>query len=240
MSSPKVFSSFEVVRMSREEILRLGPEQFRGDMTLPALWHLMEVFGAVWFRPHDPREPHIAEPNGGCSNGFVDTAQILKYPNLRALFARLLVRRLRSKYHRSVIEWVASSNRGESAAIASAVAECLSVAEDDRHRTRIWKPSLRVHPGEVVLQVEDQVADVSALQGVRNEMRASGLYQPDYVPFVLAIVRCHGVDEFGNVPILHLVHYNIRTWTEEECPYCQGGTSERIELDQRDRLPGSA
>ncbi len=230
MSSNGIFSSAEIAEMGQEEILRLTPEDFRGDMDQRTLQRILEKCGALWLHSSDPAAPHAELPSRECSNGFVDVSCVLQYPNLCELLARLLVRKLRANYFRGV-RWVATSDEA-AAPLASAVADCISLTKEGPKSTRVWESSIPIQPDEPVLQVEGEVITLDALERTRRSIREEN---PDGVTFASAVLTVVHHPTFhwleGGSLVAFLFRVDIETWEQEECPLCKAG-SERLRLGQ--------
>lgn len=235
----------DIKKMDLASLRALDPSDVQGILTSTTLRRIFEACDALWLHSGDPKAPHAELTSGRCSDGFVDVLRVLKHVNLCRIMAHQLLSRLRD--HVSAyqllsrlrdddgrVDWVIGSDHA-GATLSFAVASLIPDAQHDftekgPDKTQVWK-RFAIEPGEVVLQVEELVTTTGTLQAVRDGIRAGNPTPVTFAPFVLALVHRSDVYEFEGSPIVHLAHYDIKTWAPEECPLCAAG-SERLRPKQ--------
>ena len=193
----------------------------RGFLSPEEIRHIFETCDALWLHDGDMSKPHAELTSGKCSNGFVDVLRVLRYTNLCQILADQLVHRLHEQ-RGGIVDWVIGSDHA-GATLSFAVAAHLNALHDFTEKgpdkAQIWK-RFEVRPGEVVLQVEELVTTTGTLQAVRNGVRAGNPHPVTFAPLTMCLVHRAPVYEFDGSPIVSLVHWDIQTWTPEECPLC--------------------
>lgn len=195
------------------------------DLTIAEYRHILEACDALWLHDGKPSSPHAELTSGKCSSGFVDVLRMLRYTNLCDIMAGQLVRQLLKRYD-GPIDWVIGSDHA-GATLSYAVAARLNAQHDFTEKgpdkTQVWK-RFEIAPDEVVLQVEELVTTTSTLQAVRAGIRAGNPHPVQFAPYVLTLVHRTYLTTFEDEPILFAAHYDIKTWTPEECPLCKEGS----------------
>jgi len=218
-----------VVLMDLAALRNLTWENFDRDMTTAEFRHIFETCDALWLHSGDPEAPHAELTNGDCSNGFIDTLRVLRYSNLCEIMAQQLVRKLRKEYEGKV-DWVIGSDHA-GATLSFAVAAKLMAQHDftekGEGKTQVWK-RFAIEPEEIVLQVEELITTTGTLRAVREGIRLGTIqnhpHPVSFAPLSLVLVHRSNIFEFEGEPIIYMEHYDIQSWTPEECPLCARGS----------------
>lgn len=59
---------------------------------------------------------------------------------------------------------------------------------------------------------------------VREGIRQGNPSPVEFTPFVATLVHRSNIYEIEESPVIYLTHYDIDTWTPEECPLCKLGS----------------
>ncbi|HVV14897.1 MAG TPA: hypothetical protein VHD55_00620 [Candidatus Paceibacterota bacterium] len=217
----------DVLKMGLPELRKLQVDDFGVLMSRAEFDHILETCQALWLHSGKPQDPHALLTSLRHSDGFVDTLRMLRYANLCMIMAQQVVLRLQECYDDRV-DWVIGSDHA-GATLSFAVAYLLGAKHDfsekdpKNDKKQIWK-RFEIEPGEVVLQVEELVTTTQTLHAVRDAIRAGNSTPVQFAPIVMTLVHRSDTLEFEGGPIGHVVHYDIKSWTAEECPLCAGGS----------------
>ena len=218
----------EILGMDLQVMRRLRYQDVwaqRGFLSHEEICHIFRACDALWLHNGDPRAPHAELTSGKCSNGFVDVLRVLRYTNLCLLMADQLERKMRRQYN-GVIDWVIGSDHAGatlSFAVAASMRAQHDFTEKGPDKTQVWK-RFEILPGETVLQVEELVTTTGTLQAVRRGIRGGNHFRVEFAPVVATLVNRSSITEFDGNPIVHMVHFDIQSWTPEECPLCAAGS----------------
>lgn len=216
--------------MSPEQLRELLPEEIDWRLSTASIRLIFEACDAMWLHDGDPSKPHAKLTSGKCSNGFINTLQVLSYTNLCQIMAGQIFRELRER-HDGAIDWVVGSDHA-SATLSYQLAALLGCRHDftekevDRatgEKTQVWK-RFQIKPGEVVLQVEELVTTAKTLLQVREALRAGNDEPVDFAPLALTLVHRSECVEIEGDPIRYGGHWDIHTWDQSECPLCKEGS----------------
>jgi len=217
-----------ILEMDLDALRRLHRTQ-RGRLTPEEIRHIFETCSALWLHSGDMTRPHAELTSGRCSNGFVDVLRVLRYTNLCELLARQLGIKITDVY-KGRVDWVVGSDHAAatlSFAVASFNGAQHDFTEKGPDKTQLWK-RFEIGRDEVVLQVEELVTTTGTLQAVRDGLRrAYPEHEVQFAPVVACLVHRAPTYEFEGSPIVSLTHFDIQTWTPEECPLCAAG-SQRV------------
>lgn len=202
------------------------------SLTNAEIRHILELCGALWLHSGNPENPHAELTSGKCSNGFVDVLRMLRFTNLCRIFGFQMFLKIAEKAREfgldseNIASWVVGSDHA-GAAFSQSVATWMDAMHDftvkGPDKTQLWE-RFTIEPGETVLQVEELMTTAGTLQAVRAGIRKGNPHPVTFVPFAAVLVHRSEVTEIEGAPVVHLVHYNIRTWEPEECPLCKAGS----------------
>lgn len=209
--------------------LRAIPAINDGPIPHEVVRGIFEKCGALWLHSGNPLAPHAELTSGKCSDGFIDTLRVLKYSNLRSIFALQLARKIR-RYYDGPIDWVVGSDHA-AATFSSRVSEYLyaqddftaKVPNDEKIKTQAWK-RFDIEPEEVVLQVEELVTTTITLAAVRYGIRETMGNEVKFAPIVATLIHRSNEYELEGNPIIFLAHFDINVWDPKDCPLCAGGS----------------
>lgn len=200
---------------------------------------ILKACDALWLHSGNMCDPHAVTTKGQCTNGYIDTLRALSYTNLCELFAQSMVNKLALEYphlrrSKRAISWVIGSDHA-GAAFSHSVATRLGARHDFTEKgpdkTQRWN-RFEIQPGETVLQVEELVTTLATLRAVREGILSGNSAPVNFLPIALTLVHRSDQYAFEGGPILYQVHFDIQTWSPEECPLCAAG-SKRIEEPKR-------
>ncbi len=224
--------SKNILEMELKELRTLKRGDFEGQITQPEINHIFKVCDALWFHSGNPKAPHAELASGKCGNGFVDALRVLRHSNLCEIMADQLIKVLRTspRFQPLIpIDWVIGSDHA-GADFSHDVARLLNADHDftekGPNKTQIWNRFV-IEPGQVVLQAEELVTTTETLQAVRDGILLGNPHPVRFAPQVLALVHRSDTSLFSGLPIVYLVHYDIKTWDPkkgEKCPLCALGS----------------
>ena len=195
--------------------------------------HLLRVVGGLWLHSGDPSAPHAELTGGECSDGFVDTLRLLKYPNVCLLLAEQMAN-IYTAYMAKLPAWVIGSDHA-AATFSFAVAYHLKAKhafteKGPDGKTQLWKRET-IKPGEIVLHAEELVTTTATLDRVHDGIVEGNTHPVTFAPVSLTLVHRSSSYEFNGGDILYFRHYDINKWKPEECPLCAAG-SQRLRPKQ--------
>jgi len=215
----------EVLRMELSALRGLKWHQFGRDITDEEVTHVLKTCDGLWLHSGDPKTPHAELTSGMCSDGFANTLAMLRYTNLCEIMAQHVIRRF-NKAYKGPVGWVIGSDHA-GAVFSYEVARQLSAQHDFTEKgpddTQLWK-RFNIGPEEPVLQAEELITTTKTLRAVREGIRLGNRGPVKFAPVILALVHRSGVYEFEGVPIVYLVHYDIKVWEPKSCPLCAQGS----------------
>ncbi|MDO8524547.1 MAG: hypothetical protein Q7R99_02880 [bacterium] len=215
---------------SVEALKYLTLKDTEGGLTLEEIDHIFKLCDAIWFHSGDRNQPHVATRGGGCSAGYVDALRVLIYTNICRMFARDLHKKLIQAFP-SAVDWAIGS--AHAAATFSHSVACLypgakhDFTEKSPDGRQLWQ-RFQIQPHEIVLQIEETITALTTLKLVREGIREGNFSPVNFAPVVGTLVHRSGIYEFESAPIIYLRHYDIETWSQDECYLCKMG-SERLE-----------
>lgn len=213
------------------ELLLVARENFAGPRVSEEEFdYLLRLTGGLWLHNGDPKAPHAELTSGRCSDGFVNTMMLLKYPNICTILAEDAA----DAYLRSGgpdPDWVIGSSYAAitfSFALAAALDAKHGFTEkvklEDGTELQVWKRE-EIEPGEVVLQGEELVSTNTTLGRVREGVIEGNPHEVTFVHRSVVLVHRSAEYTFEGDGIVYLRHYDINTWAgPEACPLCAGGS----------------
>jgi orotate phosphoribosyltransferase len=218
-------SGADIFAMGLQELLELQVSDITRKMTPEEVAHIFRACDAFWEHSGDSKDPHAETTSGKCTNGFVNTLNVLRHSNLCEIMGNQLVRLTRYDYGPN--DWTIGSDHA-SATISFAVAAELRTQHDftekGEGKTQSWK-RFDIAPTSKVLQVEELVMTLLTLRNVRVGIRAATLHPVQFASEILTLVHRSDHYELEGARIRYLVHYDIQTWDgPETCPLCRAGS----------------
>jgi len=226
--------------MKLEEIKRLeGIEKEREIRKITDIGYrkedyieIFEICDAFWM--YRGKGPHALLTSGRHSNGYVDCSQVLKFPNLRDIFAQRIVEEILLPVTGSKIEvdYIVSSSMaavsagdGVATYLGATFIYCEKVSGIQKLK-RFDIPS-----GAKVLQVEELITTMKTTRQVTNaiiEKNKSVEFVRDENGKIVVLTLVHRPEklpvEYPDYRVLPLVELEIHNWTPEECPLCRSGS----------------
>ncbi|HET7827384.1 MAG TPA: hypothetical protein VFK97_00780 [Candidatus Saccharimonadales bacterium] len=214
----------------------MGPRDFRrGYISQEEFEHMLKLVGGFWLHSGDPAAPHAELTSGRCSNGFINTLLLLKFPFVCGLLADDMADRYRA-LRLPDPDWVIGSDHA-AATFSYEVAKQLGAKhaftdkrEEGEEKFQDWKREI-IGPGELVLQAEELVATNSTLGAVRKGIITGNPHPVQFADVSVCLVHRSSDEQFEGRSILYLFHYDIESWQPAECPLCKAG-SERVRPKQ--------
>jgi orotate phosphoribosyltransferase len=211
-----------------DQLLRVRKSDLEPDgrITEVDFDHMLRLVGGLWQHSGDPSAPHVEMTSGRCTDGFVNTTRLLKYTNICMLLASKLAQVYRDYVGPVQSRWVVGSDHA-AATFSQNLAYYLHAkhefTEKGSDKSQLWRRET-IQQGEVVLQVEELVANLGTLQAVRDGIIAGNEHPVEFAPVSMTLVRRAPVCEFDGRPILYFRHYDIKQWDPEDCPLCAAGS----------------
>lgn len=224
----------DILFMNSQRLQELDRTDVGRELRHEEITHIFREQGALWQHSGNPKDPHVQLTSGKCSNGFVDTARVLRHTNLCMIFADQLRKKLSEKGHKrnrfTTRDIVVGSDHA-AATISFALASLLKMQHEfcekrgeGPNESQLFR-RLRLETQQMVLQVEDLVTTAKTLKLVREGIREGN---PDthvvFFPFVATVVNRSTQTTFEGDPIVSLVHYDMQEWEPGDCPLCKAGS----------------
>jgi hypothetical protein len=229
--SDRGITSEQVLAISAIADLRtLRHENIGGrDLTEPEYRHIFKLTRAWWVHSGNMVEPHAV------LRSFIDTLTVLRYSNLRLLFARQLASTISEMYPElddNPAVWAVGSDHAAfafSAAVAGFLNSMHESPEKGLKDSQVWS-RVKLPEGHVLLQVEELVTTTQTLARVLKGIRE---YNPEVNRASCAATLVHRSPEFEfeGASLIYGVHWDIQDYNVpggEKCLLCEGG-SEPIE-----------
>ncbi|EKE20242.1 MAG: hypothetical protein ACD_8C00034G0006 [uncultured bacterium] len=229
-----------VIGMSLAQLCSLNVEFFHGELLSNEEFdYIFETCPqAFWLRDNsNPLNPHTALTAGGCSNGFVNTLQVLSYANLCYILAYHMAVRVRQVWP-GPVDWVVGSDHA-GAVFSQNVALFFPGARHDFTtkvpksgdiaERQIWN-RFTIGKEEWVLRIEELMTT-----GTTNDRVVAGIgefhteYPINYIPVIGICVNRSGMVEYKDSVLVSNRDYDITSYSRPEvCQWCKDG-SPRIE-----------
>jgi orotate phosphoribosyltransferase len=219
-----------VLQLNRaDELLGVSRHDFAsfGEVTSEEFDHMLHLCDALWLHSGDPSAPHVELTSGKCSDGFVNTLRLLKYPNISMILADVMAKiyRAHDPLNRKP-DWVIGSDHA-GATFSQNVALQLRAkhefTEKGPDKTQLWKRET-IGADELVVQQEELVTTLKTLDEVRKGIISGNAHPVTFGYASMTLVHRSSSYEFEGKPILYFRHYDIQTWEPEECPLCAAGS----------------
>lgn len=215
-----------------EDLRHLGPVHSAGAYINQAEFeHMLKLVNGFWLHDGDPTAPHAELTSGLCSDGFINTLLLLKFPKVCELLAEDLAAAYLKRGIRKP-DWVIGSDHA-AATLSYEVAKQLGAKhaftekrQVGREKFQDWKRET-IGPDELVLQAEELVSTTSTLEQVHDGIIAGNANPVRFADVSLCLVHRSPDYEFAGKPIVYLFHYDIHQWEPDRCPLCAAG-SERL------------
>lgn len=191
---------------------------------------LYQRVGAVWLWD-DSRgadSPHAELTSGLCSDGYVNSAVLLRDPKLLAEVCGQLLLRLKERAVSP--DWVVGSAYKAitfSYELARQLGACHGFVKKDEQNPKrmIWEGE--IPQGAEVLQAEEVITTFGTTMEVRRAIFAgNGRWPVRFLPYVLTAIHRPPslLANLGAVETIALVTRVIRTWEPSACPLCKAGS----------------
>jgi len=226
--SGKMAKSSDIFSMRKEGLISLNPYAVKKFLTVNEILYIFKTLGGLWLYDWKARLEgrvglHAKLKSGRCSDGFLYSKAVLRYPNIRMIFAQQLVLRLqafgipRPDYATGIPDGATDLGRDFASIISANFAEMFK--EDG-----VIKPATLVPKGSSLLIVEDFCTKGTGFKEAVKSMLAACPWV-NIFPWELVLVNRGGLSEIsvegvGNFKIAAIVDHRIRDWDPSECPLC--------------------
>lgn len=192
-------------------------------------WETLQVSGAVWRHPGDPRAPHVVLRSGLHSDGFIDTLQFLSVTDNLTAAARALSELLNSFLGHESLDWAFGSPMA-GIPLATAVAPLIGarhVGFTEKKSDRELICRFEVAPAARVLLIEEMTTTGGTPQrgiDVICKRNPSAAILPVVGAF---LIRCSRTPEqlpdAALYPVVDLPALGVTfgEWRPEDCPLCK-------------------
>jgi orotate phosphoribosyltransferase len=220
-----------VLQLDRaDELLSVRRQDFTTsrEVTVEEFDHMLRICDGLWLHSGDPSAPHAELTSGKCSDGFVNTMRLLKYPNISMILAEELAGIYLEYFNYARRpDWVIGASYA-AITFSQNVALCLRAKhafteKGSDGKTQLWRRET-IPEGEVVLQVEELVSTTATFDRVRTGIVEGNANSVTFDSVSMTLVHRSPAYEFDGSPILFFRHYDINQWKPEECPLCAAGS----------------
>lgn len=208
------------------DLLTLVPESYSG-LFIPKeeFLRIFEICGAYWVHNGDPKMPHALLTSGLHSNGYINLNEVLCYPRLTVLLAKLLYSKLLKETELPKAQWVVGSPMAAitfAYEMSRAAYAKHGVAERDENGKIVCK-RFKISPGERVLIAEDLATTykttIELMEAIKENCPEAEIISP-----VALLVNRSGKDEVNGFKVSSLIKMDIQTWKPDECELCKNGS----------------
>jgi len=219
---------------SLKQLRMLSCDNFaKRRMSEEEIRHIFKICDALWLHSGDPKDPHAELTSGKCSDGFVNVLQVLRHTNLCEVFAGELIKVVKDHPNftgSKPFDWVIGSDHA-GATLSFEIARQLGAQHDftekdpreDNKKRQTWK-RFQITPTERVLRAEELITTTRTLKEVTDALRRGNEALVNFHPLIGVLVHRSDATEFDCVPIVYVIHFDIRVWDPAECPLCKAGS----------------
>lgn len=223
----------EILRMGREELLTLKPEDISRFLTPEEVLHIAKIFGAWWAYDYDAARQgrvgmHARLKSGLCSNGFFVSKILLAAESIRLIFSNQMAMLLKPVFERlGKTDWITGVPDGATR-IGEDLGEIfqIKVAKMEKIDGEI-SLATSVGFGDTITVVEDFCTRGT---GFSEAVRAIKTKQPmaNISPYNPVILNRGGLAKFDvdleTFTILPIVNWRVKDWEPDKCPLCKMGS----------------
>lgn len=229
-------NTLNILSMGKDELIGLDPYALKRLLTEEETLYIFKTLGGLWLYDRDARlrgKPgrHAELKSKRCSDGFLNSKEVLRYPNVRMIFAQQLALRLhtfgieRPDYASGIPDGATDLGRDFASIIDADFAEMEKIDGKIELATRMPK-------GSSLLLVEDFCTKGTGFkEAVPNILKVC--------PWVnirrweMVIVNRGGLTEIdvegvGVFKIAAIVTHRISDWDPAECPLCHPELDESL------------
>ena len=223
-----------ILRMGRDELLALRPEELLWRLSKDEVMHIAKTLGAFWSYDYEALKKgkpgmHALLKSGRHSDGFFVLKILLASENILRIFANQMVMMIRdariprSDYVAGVPDGATSLGRGVAKFLGAR--EALLKKVDGRITLET-----RLRAGDSILLIEDFCTRGT---GFAEAVASIKRKQPEahVMPYNPVIINRGGLktiftEECGDCTILPLVEWQVQDWdpTDDVCSLCQAGS----------------
>lgn len=221
-----------ILRMKREELEKLRPEDIDRLFTPEEVFHIAEEFGAYWHYDYEAAERglvglHAELKSKRCSNEFFVSKILLANDNIRKIFAAQL-KMVMIRDGIPIPNYILAIPDGATG-LGKDLADLLKVkfALIKKINGRISLESV-LGPGETGLPIEDFVTRGTGSGEAIIDIKKK---QPQLIilPYILAIIMRGGVKEVkvegvGTFVVSPVIERRVNDWDPSDCPLHKMGS----------------
>jgi len=193
--------------------------------------NLFKICDAIWSYNGNPQSPHVLLTSGYHSDGYVNCPNVLKFPNLKRILAKRLVKKFLKLISKSRVDYVVSSAMA-AIPFGDEVASLLNAAfiycEKEKGIQKLKR--FKIPDKARILQVEELITSLKTTRQVKkaileNNPRINWI-EINGKPVVLALIHRPPKlpIEYPNYNIISLIELEIHNWKPEKCPLCKAGS----------------
>ena len=223
----------EILKMGREELLNLKPEDISRFLTPEEILHIAEIFGAWWAYDYEAARQgrvgmHAQLKSGLCSDGFFVSKILLASESIRLIFSNQMAKLLKPVFEKlGKTDWIVgvpdgATVLGENIGIFFGI----NVAKMKKVDGKIFLIT-SVGFGETITVVEDFCTRGT---GFSEAVRAIKTKQPMAIvsPYDPVILNRGDLTNFDvgheTFRILPIVNWRVKDWEPSGCPLCEMGS----------------
>jgi orotate phosphoribosyltransferase len=226
----------DILKKDKQSLLDIHPQEVNRLLTSQEILHIFKELGGFWKYDYEAGlngKPgyHALLKSGNHSDGFLNSKQVLKYPNICHIMAGQLLRawkRIRSPSPSKIAGIPTGATAlGESLAYRLE----LDTVEMEKTAGKI-KIVSGLTPGDSLLLVEDFCTKGTGFKEAVTSIK-SKFPDTEILPFELVIINRGGLAKIktkhGVFQIVSLADHRINDWSPPVCPLCKTYGSKPLE-----------
>lgn len=221
-------TQLNVFSMGKEELIGLDPYTVKRLLTTEEILYIFKTLGGLWLYDWEARLKgkvglHAMLKSERCSDGFLNSKEVLRYPNVRMIFAQQLALRLdtfgipKPDYATGIPDGATDLGRDFASVVRAYFAE---MAKEDGE-IKLVTP---IPKGSSLLLVEDFCTKGTgfkeAIQNILALCPGVDIYKWEMVLVNRGGLSDLSIDGVGDFKIAAIVNHRIRDWDPAKCPLC--------------------
>lgn len=232
-------------KLSFDELMRIKLHDSRNHVTLGSsiqvlpmqdeILNWFAVLQAGWTWKEDSKKPHALLHSGKHSSGFFLCKKVLKFPNLREIFAACIVRSLYDAgmgkvdgvFGAPYSSITLAADVGRILGVPNYIVEKGLLADDAGKPTMVFKTDDPIPADSVLLRVEELITTTDSCMMATNAVLQQNSYPVQMTPYIGTLIhrpsRLTTYAEDGS-KIVAVVQKIVGAWDPNSCPLCAQGS----------------
>ena len=214
--------------MGKEELIRIDPSQIERVLAADEILHIFKVLDGLLIYDCDKRREgkvgcHAELKSGRCSDGFLNSKKVLRYPNVCRLFAQQLALR----FQILGTDWpdYATGIPDGATLLGLEFARALNIYSAKMVKEYgVIKLATPMPRGVSLLLVEDFCTKGTGFREAVLEIHKNSpgvkIFPWEMVIINRGELEVISVDPVGDFTIAALAIHRIQDWDQDECPLC--------------------